>query len=163
MNGGINCRCGHSYDRHRHYNSLWKQKDHTQEKIDPDAERTYNEAKKNKNDQEKMIVDLDQIIADLDKEMEEALTSLGWLTEAYARLSLSGSFAGQVKKSVGLLEANLEAMRNNKADMKSIELVEKSLNNMKAKLKVVEEADAKAKGKSGDSVIAKLKSKLRFS
>ena len=150
MGGGTKClQCNHSYDTHRHYNSLWKLKDHSQDKVDRDAEAKYNKAKREKNNRETMIVDLDQVIEDLDLELEEALTSLGRLTESYARLSLSGCFAGQVKKSVRLLEANLEAMRNNKADLKSIEMVEKSLDNMKEKLKVVKAANEKVKGSIG--------------
>jgi len=161
MGGGTACRqCNHSYNSHRHYNSLWKLKDHSQEKIDHDAEDKYNKAKKEKNTHETMIVDLDQVILDLDLELEEALISLGRLTESYARLSLSGSFAGQVKKSVRLLEANLEAMRNNKADLKSIEMIEKSLDNMKQKLLVVEAANEKAKGNVGrptESILSRIR------
>ncbi|PFH47861.1 hypothetical protein AMATHDRAFT_76995 [Amanita thiersii Skay4041] len=67
------------------------------------------------------------------------LAEVGELTQSYAKLSLSGSFAGQIKKSVRLIEVNLEAMRHNKADLKSIEKVEKSLEHMKDKL-IVETA-----------------------
>jgi hypothetical protein len=160
MDGNSCRRCSHSYDSHRHYHSVWRRQDHSQEKIDREAERKYNEAKKEKNVHETMIVDLDQVILDLDLELEEALISLGRLTESYARLSLSGSFAGQVKKSVKLLEANLEAMRNNRADPKSMEMVEKSLDSMKQKLKVVEAANEKAQGNIGrptESILSRIK------
>ena len=161
MANGNSCRkCHHSYNSHRHYHSLWKLQDHSQEKIDHEAETKYNEARKEKNEHETMIVDLDQVILDLDLELEEALISLGRLTESYARLSLSGSFAGQVKKSVRLLETNLEAMRNNRADPRSIEMVEKSLESMKQKLKVVEAANEKAKGDFGrptESILSRIK------
>ena len=122
--GHNSCRkCNHSYHSHRHYHSEWKQQVHSQTKID-----------------------LDQVILDLDLDLEQALISLGGLTESYARLSLSGCFAGQVKKSIMLLETNLEAMRNNGTDSKSIEMMEKSLESMKQKLRVVEAANEKAKG-----------------
>ncbi|KAK2459485.1 hypothetical protein APHAL10511_008500 [Amanita phalloides] len=165
MSGGHAClQCGHSYDRHRHYNALWKQEEHRQESVDRDAEEKYNKAKKEKNNHETMIVDLDKVISDLDQELGEVLTSLGWLTESYAKLSLSGSFAGQVKKSVRLLEANVEAMRRNGADQKSIEMVETSLENMKQKLRVVEEANERAKanvGKPNDSVLSRINAKAK--
>ena len=161
MAGGNSClKCNHSYNSHRHYNSLWKLQNHSQEKIDHEAETKYNEAKKGKKEHEIMIVDLDQVILDLDLELEEALISLGRLTESYARLSLSGSFAGQVKKSVRLLETNLEAMRNNRADPRSIEMVEKSLESMKQKMKVVEAANEKAKrnvGRPTESIISRIR------
>ncbi len=92
-----------------------------------------------------MLADLKRSVASLDVDMEESLARVGFLTESYAKLSLSGSFAGQVKKSVRLLETNLQAMQSNNADRKSVEAVEKSLESMKAKLNVVEEAKAKTK------------------
>ncbi|KAK2459283.1 hypothetical protein APHAL10511_008704 [Amanita phalloides] len=164
MNGGRVCiRCGHSYS-HRHYNALWKKEEYRQESVDREAEKMYNKAKKEKNDHETMIVDLDKVISDLDKELDEVLTSLGRLIESYAKLSLSGSFAGQVKKSVRLLEANVEAMRQNRADQKSIEMIEKSLENMKQKLRVVEEANERARanvGKPNESVLSMVKAKAQ--
>lgn len=149
MDGGRTCReCNHAYDSHRHYNSLWKLEDHRQENIDHKAEEKYNKAKREKNGRETMIVDLDKVISRLDSELGEALSSLRRLTDSYAGLSLSGSFAGQIKKSVRLMEVRLEAMRNDEgSDVKSIEMFEKSLENMKQKLRVVEAADEKEKGR----------------
>ncbi|KAF8331178.1 hypothetical protein F5887DRAFT_895198 [Amanita rubescens] len=153
MAGGNSCKqCNHSYNSHRHFNSLWKRQDNSQEKIDHEAEAKYNKAKREKNNHETMIVDLDQVVRDLDLELKEVLFSLGQLTESYAKLSLSGSFAGQVKKSVRLLELNLEAMRSNNADLGSIKAIEKSLEEMKKKLKVVEAAKEKAKEKAKENV-----------
>jgi len=137
--------CNHSYLDHRHYNSQWKQEDDTQTTIDKDAEKKYKEATRNSTLQQKMLADLKRSVASLDVDMEESLARVGFLTESYAKLSLSGSFAGQVKKSVRLLETNLQAMQSNNADRKSVEAVEKSLESMKAKLNVVEEAKAKTK------------------
>lgn len=147
MRNGDTCQhCSHSYLDHRHYNSQWKQEDDTQTTIDKDAEKKYKEAARNSTLQQKMLADLKSAVASLDVDMEESLARVGFLTESYAKLSLSGSFAGQVKKSVRLLETNLQAMlSSNNADHKSIEMVEKSLESMKAKLKVVEEAKAKTK------------------
>jgi len=59
MGGGTKClQCNHSYDTHRHYNSLWKLKDHSQDKVDRDAEAKYKKAKREKNNHETTIVDL---------------------------------------------------------------------------------------------------------
>ena len=145
MDGKTCLKCNHSYNSHRHYNSLWKLEDHKQESIDHDAEQKYKRAMREKNNRETLIVDLDKVISGLDSELDKALSSLGRLTEAYARLSLSGSFAGQVEKSVRLMETRLEAMRKDQEDHKSIEMFEKSLENMKQKLKVVEAANEKTK------------------
>ena len=145
MDGKTCLKCNHSYNSHRHYNSLWKLEDHKQESIDHDAEQKYKRAMREKNNRETLIVDLDKVISGLDSELDKALSSLGRLTEAYAKLSLSGNFAGQVEKSVRLMETRLEAMRKDQEDHKSIEMFEKSLENMKQKLKVVEAANEKTK------------------
>ncbi|SRR6266576_5119844 len=144
IRGGQNCRqCGHKYTFHRHYNEVWKQKDHNQVKIDHTAERKYNEAMGEKRSRESKIIDFSGMIRDLNSDLQKALASVSKLTEAYARLSLSGSFTGQVKKSVKLLEAKLEAVRNNKADAQTIKMIEDGLETMKKKLEVMERANAK--------------------
>jgi len=51
--------------------------------------------------------------------------------------SLSGSFSGQVKKSVKLLETHLKAIRN-KSDPGTIKQIEASLEQLRAKLEVLE-------------------------
>ena len=150
MAGYESCqKCGHSYLDHRHYNSQWKQEDDTQTTIDKDAEKKHREAERNNTLQERMLADLKSAIVSLDVDMEESLGRVGLLTEAYAKLSLSGCFAGQVRKSVRLLETNLQAMQSNQADPKSVEAVERSLENMKAKLKLVQEAKVKTKEQIG--------------
>ncbi|KAF8634980.1 hypothetical protein AX17_004054 [Amanita inopinata Kibby_2008] len=141
------CRvCKHNYLDHRHYNAKWEQVEDRQETIDPDAEKKYKEAVKDNTFQEKMKQDLENSISTIKTDMQETLTELGELTQSYAQLSLSGSFAKQVKMSVRLLETNLEAMKTNKADSESIQMVEKSLEEMKRKLEIVESAGKKANG-----------------
>ncbi|PFH47907.1 hypothetical protein AMATHDRAFT_49934 [Amanita thiersii Skay4041] len=137
------CRCGHSYLDHRHYNVEWTQKAETQTRVDANAERKYKDAEGNKAKQEQLKIAVDREISRLDKELDNLLILVGDLTQSYAKLSLSGSFAGQVRKSVRLIETNLEAMRNSKADAKSIEKMEKSLESMKEKLRIVETAGTK--------------------
>jgi hypothetical protein len=150
MAGCVSCQnCGHSYLDHRHYNSQWKQEDVTQTTIDKDAEKKHREAERNNTLQERVLADLKSAIASLDVDMEESLGRVGLLTEAYAKLSLSACFAGQVRKSVRLLETNLQAMQSNQADPKSVEAVERSLESMKAKLKLVQEAKVKTKEQIG--------------
>ncbi|KAK2467589.1 hypothetical protein APHAL10511_000444 [Amanita phalloides] len=136
--------CGHPLLHHRTCQSLWEERDAVDVVVDEDAKQKFDEAKQQNDEHRGTMDDLDHDIARLDNDMEETLASIGRLTESYANLSLMGSFAGQVKKSLRLLEVNLEAMRNNKADMRSIELVEQSLESMKRKLRMVEEASEKA-------------------
>lgn len=88
---------------------------------------------------------LKQTILDMDKALAESTAKVGQLVEEYAKLSLSGSFSGQVKKSVALLELNLETMRSNGTDAQTIKSVEKALARMQEKLTVVEKAKEQAR------------------
>ncbi|PFH47909.1 hypothetical protein AMATHDRAFT_49936 [Amanita thiersii Skay4041] len=145
MTGGICNKCGHSYLDHRHYNAEWTQQTETQTQVDADAERKYKDAENNKAKQEQLKIAVNGEISRLDKELDSLLILVGNLSQSYAKLSLSGSFAGQVRKSVRLIETNLEAMRNSKADPKSIEKMERSLENMKEKLRIIEAAGTKSR------------------
>jgi len=139
------CReCGHPVADHRHYNSIWKTEHHSETVTDRNAKKKYLEATED-NAMEKMAVKgLQSAIETMKQDIAEATAAVGKLTESYAQLSLSGSFAGLVKKSVRLLQTNLENMRSNGTDDATIRSVEQSLNNMEGKLKVVEAAARQA-------------------
>jgi hypothetical protein len=137
-------KCGHPYDDHRTHRSRWKQRDYRPEIVNKD-DKEAKEARENNDKHRTKIIDFDKSIANLDKDMEEALVALGRLTESYGNLSLTGSFAGQIKKSIRLLEMHLTAAQQHaEADLKSIDVIKKSLENMKRKLKMVAEARKKA-------------------
>ncbi|KAK2467590.1 hypothetical protein APHAL10511_000445 [Amanita phalloides] len=140
-------KCGHPYENHRTRNLLWVKKNHAGGTVDEDAQQKYIDAKQEPNkEQRKIIVDFDKTIERLDKESEEALTTLGQLIEAYTTVSLMGSFAGQVKKSIRLLEMHLRTMQQqSEVDQKKIQELKLSLENMKVKLEMVEEAGKKAR------------------
>ncbi|KAF8346281.1 hypothetical protein F5887DRAFT_1132409 [Amanita rubescens] len=137
------CKCGHPDESHSLRRSLWKKRD-TNWVIDEDAEKKYDEAKRRDDENRKIMVDIASIIASLGKKMKQELALVGRLVESYASLSLAGSFAGQVTKAVKYMEMNLEAMRNNTSNPELVQMVEESLETMKLKLKMVEEASQKA-------------------
>ncbi|KAF9464254.1 hypothetical protein BDZ94DRAFT_1297271 [Collybia nuda] len=140
------CRkCDHSYETHHHYNVRWELREDTQIAVDEEAKRKYNDAISVKAQQELGMKQLKQTIMNMDTALAEATDKVGQLVEDYARLSLSGSFAGQVKKSAALLELNLETMRGNGADEQTMKSVEKALNRMKEKLALVEKAKEQAR------------------
>ncbi|KAM6499738.1 hypothetical protein JOM56_005246, partial [Amanita muscaria] len=139
-----NCpRCKHPYHHHTHDRTEWRQKDHQRIVINRDAEKKYTGAKSENEKQEALRTTIQETINDLSEEIEDCLNRLGLLTEEYAKLSLSGSFAGQVGKTVVLLELNLESMRNNGTDSESVRKVEESLERMKEMLSILEKAKAK--------------------
>lgn len=144
--GTRGCRkCDHSYESHHHYNSRWELHEDTQVTIDQDAKKKHDHAVSEKSQQELGMALLKQTILDMDKALAESTAKVGQLVEEYAKLSLSGSFSGQVKKSVALLELNLETMRSNGTDAQTIKSVEKALARMQEKLTVVEKAKEQAR------------------
>jgi len=139
--------CHHPVADHRHYNSIWKTENDVETVVDKDAEKKYMDAEQSSAKTEVTMIELQQAVDKMGEDMTEALAEVAVLTASYAKLSLSGSFAGQVEKSVRLLELTLEGMRCNGTEPETIRIVEESLNSMKAKLQVVEQAAARA-GKS---------------
>ncbi|KAM6499736.1 hypothetical protein JOM56_005244 [Amanita muscaria] len=138
-----NCpHCKHPYHHHTQDRMEWRQKDHQTIVIDQDAEKKYKEAKNENEKQEALKATIQKTINDLNEEIEDCLNRLGLLTEEYTRLSLSGSFAGPVRKTVVLLELNLECMRNIGTDSESVRKVEQSWERMKEMLRVLERARA---------------------
>ncbi|KIL58591.1 hypothetical protein M378DRAFT_86306 [Amanita muscaria Koide BX008] len=137
-----NCpHCRHPYHLHTHDHMEWQQKDHQRIVINQDAEKKYNAAMNENEKQEALKANVQETINDLNEEIEDCLNRLGLLTEEYAKLSLSGSFAGQVRKTVVLLELNLESIRG--TDSESVRKVEESLERMKEILSILEKAKAK--------------------
>lgn len=112
--------------------------------VDKDAEKKYLDAEYGIAQKEVTMIELQEAVDKMSQDMAKALAKIGTLAESYAKLSLSGSFAGQVEKSVRMLELTLEGMRGNGTDAGTIEIVEESLNIMKMKLQVVEQAAAHA-------------------
>lgn len=134
--------CKHPYEDHCTRYLLWEKRDYTPEIVD---EGGNEETKKDDDKQRTRIIDFDKTIANLDKDMEDALISLGRITQSYSTSSLMGSLPGQIKKSIRLLEMYLKAaQQSGKTDARSIEAIEQSLEDMKGKLKIVEEAGKRA-------------------
>jgi len=92
------------------------------------------------------IAEVREIIATCNEKIEEATDEIGRLTEQYSKLSLSGSFSGQVGKSVKLFETHLESIRN-KSDPESVKRIEESLDRLTKKLRLLEDAAEAARKK----------------
>ena len=98
--------------------------------------------KKNCIDDEKTTVSIAEVqktIKIYNKEIEQAIEEIGRLAEQYSKLALSGSFSGQVEKSVKLFETQLEGIRN-KSGPESVKRTEESLNRLKQKLCLLQDA-----------------------
>ena len=102
------------------------------------------------------IADVRKVIKSIGKEMAKATEEIGRLAAEYSKLSLSGSFSGQVKKSVKLVETHLEGLRNT-SDQESIDQMEASLAQLKEKLRVLEvAADAARRNISQPTIVDRL-------
>ena len=130
-------KCGHSYEDHRHYNSLWKQEDVTNTAIDDETKQMFPELKAGEGQMMEMTIKLEKAVKGLDDELKTSLEQIALHTKLYAKLALTGSFVGLIKRTVRLLETTSEAMKNNKANMASVDVVEESLRSVKAKLAFV--------------------------
>lgn len=131
-------KCGHSYDQHHHYNSRWELHEVTQVNIDTAAKWKYDDAISEKARQELAMMQLKDALVTLERALAEATADAGRLLGDYDRLSLSGGFVCQVRKSVALLELTLETMCGNGTDAQAVKSVEKALVRMQEKLAIVE-------------------------
>ena len=87
------------------------------------------------------------------KEIEQATEKIGRLAAQYSELSLSGSFSGQVGKSVDLFETHLESIRS-KSGPEHVAQVEESLDRLKKKLSLLHSAAEAASKKVYHPTIA---------
>ena len=105
-----------------------------------------NKLKRHRNEANKTttipIAEVQKTIESYNKEIEQATEEIGRLAEQYSELSLSGSFSGQIGKSVKLFETYLESVRN-QLDLETVKQIEESLDRLKKKLSLVHsEAEA---------------------
>ena len=143
--GGVTCRtCGHPRETHSHFNRLWKEETRETIGVDSKAKKKFEKAgteKEKKENMRDLVVDALQQIQD---DIDSAVKELGDLATEYAGMSLSGSFASQVEKSVGLLGLTLETMRSNGTSRETIEAVESSLRELESQLSVLKRAQSDA-------------------
>jgi hypothetical protein len=148
--------CNHPIQSHQHYNSLWYEKHETENYVDARRKQRHDEAAKMFKSTQVSIKDVRSFINIIGKEMADATEEIGRLAAEYSKLSLSGSFSGQVKKSVKVLETHLEAIRN-KTDDESVKRMEASLEQLREKLRVLEvAADVTQKKISKPTILERL-------
>ncbi|KAF9459251.1 hypothetical protein BDZ94DRAFT_1051622 [Collybia nuda] len=141
VRGSLACvKCGHSNADHRHYNSRWELCEDTEYIIDPAAKSKYDNAIFQKDQLEYSLEELRHFNKEMEKLLAGDMLDTKQLLENYNKLSLSGSFAYPVQKSISLLELNLETMRGNGTEAQNIKSVEKALCRMQEKFAVVEKA-----------------------
>lgn len=138
MSGRSCVECGHHYSAHRHYHYIWEQEERHEEKIDRTAERRYHEARRNKAQDERSIANLERNIQRLNASLNQHCSSLSRFIKSYEAISLTGSFSGQLKKSISAAEMKLEASQVNSAGQAEAAGYEKTLEYLRKKLELVE-------------------------
>ena len=127
---GENCvECGHLREKHHHYSCIWVEKEEDERVIDKVAEKMYYEAESEKLKEAMKAMAL-KAVDELTRGIEEAIAQVGSLATEYANLSLSGSFAGQIEKSIKLIALNIEKMRHDGSNPEIIGRLEKSMLHM---------------------------------
>ena len=138
--------CPHKHQDHGAVRAIWVEKDETVNDVDEEARERFASASTEKERKESMRELVRKTLDTLQEQLECDTKLLGHIAEEYAGLSLSGSFTSQVYKSVKLLETKVESMRNDNTGSEVIARMERSLERLKDKLKVLEEAQRRTRG-----------------
>ena len=125
-NRGTCIECSHPITHHRHDKVAWDEKLEKRNRIYDETTAVS-------------IAEVQKTIKTYNKEIEEATEEIGNLADRYSKLSLSGSFSGQVEKSVTLIETHLESI-SNKSDSENVKQMEESLKKLKKKLRLLQDA-----------------------
>lgn len=113
------------------------------------------EAETNIAQQEQLRDLVREALTKFQQDIDNSVQELGGLARQYASMSLSGSFARQVEKSVELLKLNLETVRGNGTSSETIKAVEQSLKELEAQLDVLKKAQADAKSQNKNKSIVR--------
>ena len=84
----------------------------------------------------------EKVLRELNRIINSATTDLAQLVERYSRLSLSGSFVAQVNSAVRLLKQHYIALEKKGVDQDQLQRVKVSLDHMKRKLELLNNAKA---------------------
>ena len=105
----------------------------------------YYEAELEKLKKEAMKAMALKAVDELTRGIEEAIAQVGILATEYANLSLSGSFAGQIEKSIKLIVLIIDKMRHDGSNPEIVGRLEKSMSHMQVKLDILRVANQKTR------------------
>jgi len=125
---------------------IWKQQLTTTHKIDEqvldeqDMKKKWKTAKDGKEKTAALLAVNVMVLRDLNQVINRATNDLLRLMEQYAGLSLSGCFLEQLRRTVGLLEQRHKGMEENGIGQFHLQTITKSLDDMKRKLELLNNA-----------------------
>ncbi|KZT33515.1 hypothetical protein SISSUDRAFT_992946 [Sistotremastrum suecicum HHB10207 ss-3] len=131
-------KCGHSYRDHRHFYYIWEEHKEEVKAVDEEAKAKFKEALLDRCGGEWMRTWHSKQIKRLDSELADATNEIRTQAQAYASLSLSGSFSAQLYKAIKVLEMNLENIKGKETDPDTIQGIEDSIAQLKEKLRILQ-------------------------
>jgi len=130
-------KCNHPHLSHFHLRSTWVQVHEGQVSVDDNMRRQWEAAKNDKERTDALLATSRSALDDLRRRIDKAMDELARLAEAYALLSLSGSFLVPLEKAIRLLEQRCNAMV---AKGVRFEQLAKGLEQMRGRLTLLENA-----------------------
>lgn len=138
-------KCKHSLWDHHRCHSTWGQVADTQVLIDQDVKRKWAAAKDGKAKMAVLNAFRERVLRHLNQIINGATSDLARHVERYTLLSLSGNFSAQVHSVVRLLEQNYMTLETKGVDSDQLQKVKESLEHMKRKLELLNDAKEKAR------------------
>ena len=114
--------------------------------VDDDRRKQWEAAKDEKERTDALLATSRSALDDLHRSIDEAMDELARLAEAYARLSLAGSFSAPLEKAIWLLEQRCKGMEEKGVSLELLAKIRGSLEHMKGKLDLLRKAKEKAQG-----------------
>ena len=145
---GLCDKCNHNLWNHHRCRAKWEHVVDMGVLIDEDVKRRWVAAKDGKK-KKAVLVDLrEKVLRDLGKITDDATNDLAKLVKRYTLLALSGSFSAQVGSAVKLLEQNCTGLEKKGIDREQLEKVKESLEHMKRRLGLLNDAKEKSQKQS---------------
>jgi len=142
--GGLCNTCNHSLWNHHRCRSKWEKVSNMQVSVDQGM-KEWEAAKDAKERTAIFAAVREKVLRDLNQIINSATGELIQLVERYGRLSLSGSFSAQVDSAVRLLEQHYTGLGNKSVDQDQLQRVKVSLDHMRRKLTLLNDAKASAR------------------
>ena len=134
MSKGQCTECRHPFSDHHHSKTRWVQVQDTQVKIDEELRAKWEAAKNARARKEILKESVLATLGDLNKAVDDNTEELAQLAADYANMSLSGSFAAQMEKTVNVLEDRVKTMEQEGFGKDQLDKVRESLDAMRKKI-----------------------------
>ena len=137
-------RCRHPHSSHFHLRAEWVETQEALVAVDEEMKTKWEAAKNETERTEALVARSERELGRLRVTMDKGLAELTQLAEGYAGLSLSGSFSRTQEKAIRLLEDHYKKMEQQGVSRDQLDKVQTSLENMKKRLDVLNNAKARA-------------------